>query len=270
MNDKPSPAEIQRWFPQAWPEIAGNSQVVKTFKNFIMNGACSFLLTGPSRSGKTRVSSLLIKALCCPNRTMDLSPCNACDTCKDVANARWAHAGVFRNWNSSHCSFLTIDCQTAQREDLLNIRDAIDLESQETIVYLDEVAALRQGNRDELLLKIMDESEASWCASAVKLQKPEKEGPTGTVRGISEQLLKRFPLKLGTAVPRGPELITWIQDRCNDWSIDVVEPDVTLKTVVEKSGNVVGKVLHFLTVAATNNRRLDNDLVKELSLESLD
>lgn len=270
MSKELSPSEIQRWFPEMWSEIAGNSKVVNKFKQLILNGVCSVLLTGPSRTCKTRVISLLIKALSCPNRTADLNPCNACSTCVDVMNARWEHWGVHRNWNLSCYSFMTIDCQTVQKEDLLTLRDKLDLESEKTIIYLDEVAALRQGNRDEVLLKVMDESKASWIASAIELRGPTKKGPTGPVQVISEPLLQRFPLKLGTSLPNNSELKSWIQARCQDWSIDVVDPNVTLGIVVKKSGNVVGRVMHFLTAAALNDRRLDKSLANEVSLDPLD
>ena len=271
MSEKLTPTQIQSWYPQEWSEITGNATVIRYFQNMIVNGPCSFVLTGPSRTGKTRIISLLIKALCCPHRTADLNPCNKCGSCNDVMDARGEHSGIFRNWHSSCCEFITIDCQKIQnREDLLEIENRMNLESEQTIVYLDEVAALRQRNRDEILLKMMDECKASWFASAVELKGPTKQGPTGTVQGISDQLLERFPLKLGTSLPDEPGLRSWIRSRCKAWEIDLVDPDDTLKIIVKKSGNVVGRVMHFLTAAAINNRRLDTVLAKEMSMEALD
>ena len=74
MSWSPSPSWIQRWFPERWSEIAGNSKMIQVWKNFLVNGPCNALFTGPNRSGKTRTISLGIRALVCTNRTPSLDP----------------------------------------------------------------------------------------------------------------------------------------------------------------------------------------------------
>lgn len=72
MKGFPTPQQIQRCFPGGWSEIAGNCEVVENWKNFIANGLCNALFTGPSRSGKTRAISLRICAVLESNCSLSL------------------------------------------------------------------------------------------------------------------------------------------------------------------------------------------------------
>ena len=50
----PSPSWIHKWYPSRWSEIVGNAAMIQVWLNFIANGPCNALFTGPSRTGKTR------------------------------------------------------------------------------------------------------------------------------------------------------------------------------------------------------------------------
>ena len=74
MSSSPSPSWIQRWSPSRWTEIVGNAAMIQVWLNFIANGPCNALFTGPSRTGKTRTISLGTRALVCTNRTATHDP----------------------------------------------------------------------------------------------------------------------------------------------------------------------------------------------------
>ncbi len=266
MNPQPTPAELQIWFPQKWSEFAGNRQLKETLIGLLENGVCNTLVTGWQRTGKTRMISHFLKALCCPHRNAEHDPCGKCPTCKSVGNARWEHSGAFKESPEGY-GFVAIDCLTVTRERLNGLTSEVDLESLKTIVYLDEVQALGERNLEGSLLKLMDESPATFIASAIALREP---AASGLALGLTPPMLDRFHVKAGTWCPDDAELRQWIEDRCRAWAIELEAPGQTLDLVVRRSENVVGRAMTFLVNAAHRGRRLDPRLAKELELSPLD
>ena len=70
----------------------------------------------------------------------------------------------------------------------------------------------------------------------------------------------RFAIKVGTSLPRVEELRSWIIDRCQEWQIEIVDPERTIPRLIKRTGHRVGFVIHVLAKAA-QGRRLDLDMV---------
>ena len=251
----PTARDLQRWFPQRFGEIAANKSVVQTFTDFIERGPANLLVTGPSRSGKTRTIKLGIRALCCPNRTITLDPCGQCATCHDVGEVRDGHHGIYAVMMGSERSYITINCETVSKDELLALgRDTV-LWDPRTLVYFDEFRALAERNFAGLILTLIDESNATFFASAITTKSTIWTGRKSRIEGVPEPLLARFMLK-GTTLPNPAELANWMHDRSRDWEIEIVEPDVTIPTILRRTQHRVGYVLHFFAAAATTKARL--------------
>jgi hypothetical protein len=271
MNELPTPQQIRRWFPGCWTEIAGNSKVIETWKNFIANGLCNALFTGLNGSGKTRAISLGIRALLCPNRTELLSPCGKCPACKATAEGRTVHAGVFTAITGSEYSFYPVDCETVTADELDSLHTEVKFENETTIIYLDEVAALRRRRLEGRLLKVIDETEAIWIASAISLKRKKGSRKGEWTERLSKEMKRRFAIKVGTSLPHPDDFYTWIEGRARAWEIVILEPATTIPLMVKRSRCRVGYVVNMFSAAATrNDRSIGPNDVKGFNLDTED
>lgn len=271
MKNFPTPQQIRRWFPGCWSEIAGNSEVVETWKNFIANGLCNALFTGPSRSGKTRSISLGIRALLCPNRTALLSPCGKCAACKATDEGRTVHAGVFTAITGSEYAFYPVDCETVTADELDLLHSEVEVENETTIIYLDEVAALRRRRLEGRLLKVIDESEAIWIASAISLKRKKGKRKGEWTEQLSKEMKGRFAIKVGTSLPHPDDLCTWIAERARAWKVQIIDPETTIPLMVKRSRCRVGYVVNMFAEAATrSDRSIGPDDVLGFNLDTED
>jgi hypothetical protein len=271
MSDFPSPGDIQRWFPRRWSDIAGNAAVVETWKNFIKNGPVNALITGPSRSGKTRTISLGIRALFCTSRTRELDPCGSCPTCKALAEGRADHHGVFAAITGSEYSFHPIDCEYVTSEQLDSLRYDGLLDSNKAVVYLDEVAALKTRRLEGRMLKLIDETRAIWIASAISVKRVQGKRKGEWTERLSVAMRGRYPIKVGTSHPHPDDLVPWILARAAEWKIIIRNPEVTIPEMIRRSRRRVGYLIHMFAAAATrDDRTIDPASVDGFNLDSPD
>ncbi|NGX57284.1 MAG: DNA polymerase III subunit tau [Chlamydiae bacterium] len=76
----------RKYRPQTFGEILGQEATVQTLKNAIKFNrlAHAYLFSGSRGTGKTTTARILAKALNCQNQTVDLEPCNECQSCKEI------------------------------------------------------------------------------------------------------------------------------------------------------------------------------------------
>jgi hypothetical protein len=177
---------------------------------------------------------------------------------------------LFSATTGSRYSFVPVDCQTITPEELRKTLKDTDMESVETVIYLDEVAALGRRGIETSLLKPIDESPCSWIGSSVTANKPAKKGQAARVDGLSTQMQARFGVKVGTALPTAKELTHWMERRCREWEITIEEPELVLPALVKRSGHRVGYVIQAIADAAARGRQLTPDQIRRFNFGSPD
>jgi len=271
MSGFPTSSEIQSWFPQRWSEIAGNRELVAVWKEFILNGPSNTLFTGPSRTGKTRTIQLGLCALACTNRTETLDPCGSCKACKITFQGRTDHGWLFSSLAGSEYSFFPVDCGRVTVDQLENLDDHIDLESNKSIIYLDEIAAIKERKLERHLRKVVDESPAIWFGSAISLKRKRSRKTGKIVEKISEEMMLRFPTKVGTSFPHPVDLEAWLEDRCRAWNISIADKEQTIPEMISRAKYRVGVLLHLFTNAAMrSDRTISLELVRNHNFSAKD
>ncbi len=136
-------ALYRKWRPMTFDDVIGQSHIVNTLKNEIVQGrtAHAYLFTGTRGTGKTSTAKILSRAVNCIDTT-DGNPCNKCDICKGILDG-------------SNLDIIEIDAASNTGVD--NIRDIIEqcryasATSKYKIYIIDEVHMLSTGAFNALL-----------------------------------------------------------------------------------------------------------------------
>ncbi len=80
----------RKWRSQTFDELVGQAAITRTLQNAIASGrtAHAYLFCGPRGTGKTSTGRLLAKAVNCLHADPMMRPCDKCEACRSIAEAR--------------------------------------------------------------------------------------------------------------------------------------------------------------------------------------
>lgn len=81
-------ALYRKFRPTTFDEVKGQDHIVTTLKNQLKAGRIghAYLFCGTRGTGKTTVAKILARAVNCESPKEDGSPCNTCETCREILN----------------------------------------------------------------------------------------------------------------------------------------------------------------------------------------
>ena len=136
-------ALYRKWRPSEFNDVKGQDHIVQTLKNQIISGRIghAYLFCGTRGTGKTSVAKIFAKVVNCEH-PVDGSPCNECDTCKNIA---------------SGSSMNVVEIDAASNNGVENIREIREqvqyppTEGRYRVYIIDEVHMLSTGAFNALL-----------------------------------------------------------------------------------------------------------------------
>ena len=141
----------RKWRPRTFSDVTSQDFITKTLQNAIKNSRIShaYLFSGPRGVGKTTVARILAKSLNCLTPGKDSTPCNECESCKEIDNDNRNHPDVFEIDGASNRNI----------EDVRELKEKVKygpIRSKFKIFIIDEVHMLT-GASFNALLKTLEE-----------------------------------------------------------------------------------------------------------------
>jgi hypothetical protein len=254
----PTSRDIERWVPAHFGHVVGCKNLKDHFFNQLRLNDCGVntFVSGEPGTGKTATVKAFVQSLMCPNRdSVTLLPCMACHTCRNF-DVRFQDIGILAVLNERvliggavPINFYPVNCGAITEAQLRAVLDERREFNDHFFIYLDEAHRLVRRQMEHLLLKPLEELDATWIASSAY---PTELGP---------MFLRRFAAKLTTTLPTPQELTMFPKERCEEWGL-TVDADETLGMLARRTRQNPAAAISVLAIAAERlHRLLDRDMV---------
>ncbi len=143
-------ALYRKYRPQTFREVIGQQHVTSTLAREVSEGrvAHAYLFAGPRGTGKTTTARVLAKALNCPDRADDGTPCNVCPSCVGITEG--SSLDVLELDAASHNSVEDI------RDMRVSVATVASVHTSHRVFILDEAQMLSRA-AGNALLKTLEE-----------------------------------------------------------------------------------------------------------------
>ena len=197
-----SQAFYRKWRPHLWDQVIGQEHVIQTLRNAVRSGRVghAYLFAGPRGTGKTTTARLLAKAVNCLDPDLAKRPCDTCEHCTSVNDARYL-------------DLIEIDAASnTSVDDVRDLRDKINFspsQGEYKVYIIDEVHMLSTAAFNALLktleeppphaIFILATTEVHKIPATVlsRCQKHEfRRVPVAQITGLLSQMAKNEQLEV--------------------------------------------------------------------------
>ncbi|MEN4011777.1 MAG: DNA polymerase III subunit gamma/tau [Bellilinea sp.] len=204
-----SQALYRKWRPRLWEQVVGQDHVVQTLQNAIRSQRVghAYLFAGPRGTGKTTTARLLAKAVNCQADAAADRPCDHCDYCQAVNNARFL-------------DLIEIDAASnTSVDDVRDLRDKINFSPSQgkyKVYIIDEVHMLSTAAFNALL-KTLEEPppHAIFILATTEIHKI----PATVLSRCQRHEFRRIPVRM---------IVDHLRSLCQQEKVDIDEDALTL------------------------------------------
>ena len=236
-------ALYRKWRPLNWDQVVGQGHIVQTLRNSVVaeRVAHAYLFAGPRGTGKTTTARLLAKAVNCLDDEVSARPCNQCDHCQAVNQARFL-------------DLIEIDAASnTSVDDVRDLREKINFSPNQgryKVYIIDEVHMLSTAAFNALL-KTLEEppSHAIFILATTEIHKI----PATVLSRCQRHEFRRIPVNI---------IITQLNQIAADEHIRVDDPALLL--VARQSTGSMRDAISLLDQLASTGEEITLDLAQNI------
>jgi len=236
-----SQAFYRKWRPHRWDEVVGQQHVIQTLRNAVVaeRVAHAYLFAGPRGTGKTTAARLLAKAVNCLDPDLATRPCDQCEHCKAVNEARFL-------------DLIEIDAASnTSVDDVRNLREKINYSPNQgryKVYIIDEVHMLSTAAFNALL-KTLEEPppHAIFVLATTEVHKI----PATVLSRCQRHEFRRIPVN---------EIITYLGPKAEEEGLQIV-PEA-LKLIARQSTGCLRDAISLLDQLASTGETITLELTQ--------
>lgn len=211
--------DIRKWRPSRFSEVVGavNQRRLKRLQRTLLTGRLPtpLLLVGVYGYGKTSITRLLLKSLCCQQRDPTTAdPCNNCMWCRCFGKLYHGYGEPYRRYE--------YDCTSLSRGELIQVFEEHRFDS-DVVLFMDELHHLHEKLSQEPMLKFVEDFDGLVIAAIMEDRLTE----------IIPPLRERFEV-IQVTPPEEEEMVDFFMKMGDIWKVHTTREVV--KFMVKESG----------------------------------